>query len=548
MKPLQDLAVALQRLSNLATIQRWKRDTAAFIYESGVSTIDEHDPEEPKPFPTAIERPDLEWYWRQIDDTKDDLVIDKARQNMISHAMRAAEMAKVLFTPNVKIALVFDDEGEAKKQIEERTHAMFRSLPPWFKDRYTFKQRLGWFYVEKCDGRRWNSYIEPIAKNPELLRGSTSRGSSGRRWPSRAGRRLPTVRRCRRFRGRETRRRGKSRRAECSPSARPSLAPSTRCSSATKSFATRPSPSPAWGISRGMTYYNEHDAYPAQWLRNLIEAGHLPSGRVDERSIADVEPDDVAIGSGHFFAGIGGWPYALELAGWPQDRLVWTGSCPCQPFSQAGKRGGFDDRRHLWPAWFKLIRECRPPTIFGEQVASPDGLKWLSLVQADLEGEGYRFGAADLCAASIGAPHIRQRFFWVADTGRIGGELDGLDLRGEAQGSEREARQQWIWPDVGDGGDAGRLADTDQQGLSFIGRELPEDRDAPSGHNVDGGCADGWADIEWIDCRDGKRRPTQPGLLPLAHGVPGRVGKLRAYGNAIVPQAAAAFVRAYLES
>ena len=173
MKPLQDLAVALQRLSNLATIQRWKRDTAAFIYESGVSTIDEHDPEEPKPFPTAIERPDLEWYWRQIDDTKDDLVIDKARQNMISHAMRAAEMAKVLFTPNVKIALVFDDEGEAKKQIEERTHAMFRSLPPWFKDRYTFKQRLGWFYVEKCDGRRWNSYIEPIAKNPELLRGST---------------------------------------------------------------------------------------------------------------------------------------------------------------------------------------------------------------------------------------------------------------------------------------------------------------------------------------------------------------------------------------
>jgi hypothetical protein len=61
------------------------------------------------------------------------------------------------------------------------------------------------------------------------------------------------------------------------------------------------------------------------------------------------------------------------------------------------------------------------------------------------------------------------------------------------------------------------------------------------------GVHDGWADLQWLPCSDGKARPTQPGLFPLAHGVPSRVGKLRAYGNAIVPQVAAEFIQAYLE-
>ena len=121
-------------------------------------------------------------------------------------------------------------------------------------------------------------------------------------------------------------------------------------------------------------YYNEIDEFAAAWLRELMKAGQIPDGEVDTRSIADVQPDDLrGFQQCHFFAGIGGWAYALKLAGWPEDRAVWTGSCPCQPFSSAGAQAGGDDPRHLWPTWFRLIRECRPNVVFGEQVESAIG-------------------------------------------------------------------------------------------------------------------------------------------------------------------------------
>lgn len=142
-------------------------------------------------------------------------------------------------------------------------------------------------------------------------------------------------------------------------------------------------------------YYNEIDPFAAEWLRQLIKANLIAPGEVDERSIVDVRPDDIRdFTQCHFFAGIGVWSYALRHAGWRDDQPVWTGSCPCQPFSAAGKGGGFDDERHLWPAFFHLIRECKPSKVLGEQVASKDGLAWLDLVQADVEGEGYAIGAA----------------------------------------------------------------------------------------------------------------------------------------------------------
>lgn len=166
-------------------------------------------------------------------------------------------------------------------------------------------------------------------------------------------------------------------------------------------------------------YYNEIDPFAAQWLRNLIDVDYIAPGDVDERSIEEVQPDDLkGYDQCHFFAGIGGWSYALRLAGVGDEWPIWTGSCPCQPFSVAGKGMATGDPRHLWPEFKRLIGECVPATVFGEQVAGKAGREWLDGVRADLEGVGYACGAADLCAAGVGAPHIRQRLYWVAHAER----------------------------------------------------------------------------------------------------------------------------------
>lgn len=195
-------------------------------------------------------------------------------------------------------------------------------------------------------------------------------------------------------------------------------------------------------------YYNEIDPFAAQWLRNLIAAGHIAPGEVDERSIEDVTPDDLrGFTQCHFFAGIGVWPHSLRLAGWPDDRPVWTGSCPCQPFSAAGKGDGFADERHLWPHFFHLISERRPQHVFGEQVASGNANTWFDLVQADLEGMGYAFGLVPFTSAGIGAPHIRERAYWVANAYSV-----ISDRRGDVRAPGRD--------EYSNGGDDVRLADS----------------------------------------------------------------------------------------
>ena len=184
-------------------------------------------------------------------------------------------------------------------------------------------------------------------------------------------------------------------------------------------------------------YYNEIEPFAAAWLKELIAKGQLPDGDIDTRSIEDVQPGDLAGYSDcHFFAGIGGWAYALRLAG-VEGRGIWTGSCPCQPFSVAGKGKGTDDERHLWPEFYRLISQCQPATVFGEQVASPLGRSWLASVFADLEDVGYAVAGADMCAAGVGAPHIRQRLWWVAHGDRTG-------QRPPIQsGSSAEVRHRW---------------------------------------------------------------------------------------------------------
>src|SRR6185503_19543469 len=144
-----------------------------------------------------------------------------------------------------------------------------------------------------------------------------------------------------------------------------------------------------------MHYFNEFDPHAAAWLRELMADGLIPKGEVDERSITEVEPADLkGFVQVHLFGGIGGWSLALRLAGWPDDRPCWTGSCPCQPYSAAGKRRGNADERNLWPHMFRLIRECRPPVVFGEQVEAAIRFGWLDEVASDLKSAGYETGSA----------------------------------------------------------------------------------------------------------------------------------------------------------
>ena len=321
-------------------------------------------------------------------------------------------------------------------------------------------------------------------------------------------------------------------------------------------------------------YYNEWEAYPAQWLRNLIKAGLIAPGDVDERSIKDVKPDDLkGYTQCHFFAGIGGWSYALRLAGWADDRHVWTGSCPCQPFSAAGSRKGFADDRHLWPDFYRLIAECKPAICFGEQVASKDGLEWLDRVRDDLESSAYAFGAADLCAAGVGAPHIRQRLYWMADAYSTseyertpGGKQslrDGLHSGDErlAHSERVEELQEQQRPAKDERGrrsnkPSGRslhaegLGNAAAEGLQEQRREY-----SPGGERCSGlfGFAVQAGVPQWngitvaLECKDGYRRASaQPNAFPVAHGVLKRMGKLRGSGNAIVPQVAQAFIEAFM--
>lgn len=206
-------------------------------------------------------------------------------------------------------------------------------------------------------------------------------------------------------------------------------------------------------------YYNEIEPFAVDWLRGLIKEGIIADGEVDSRSIADVTGADLAgFTQCHFFAGIGGWSYALRLAGWPDNRPVWTGSCPCQPFSDAGKKQTFSDARHLWPQFRRLIAEQNPPTVFGEQVASKDGVEWADRVAADFEASGYAFGTIILPASSVGAPHQRDRFYFVADALRSDPAGRDVGVRRPA-GLEDLARSAWAHPKWKDGGYATDLLD-----------------------------------------------------------------------------------------
>lgn len=309
-----------------------------------------------------------------------------------------------------------------------------------------------------------------------------------------------------------------------------------------------------------MNYYNEWDKGAAAWLRELIKQGHIPFGVVDERSITEVKPEDLdGFTQCHFFAGIGGWPLALRLAGVSEDTPLWTGSPPCQPFSTAGKQLGQFDPRHLAPVFLDLISECHPPVLFGEQVAPAIAKSWMCDLQTHLEGEDYAVGFAVLPACSVGAPHKRERLFFGAyqlaytDSERLQRERRDCYPQGREGQNIRQAGLL-----NGTGAKTDELAHPSKCGR---GKERENTRGGAIGDSEEGwtsrrGTSSGdnatnsnhgfWSDADWLGCRDGKFRPVEPGTFPLANGIPARVGRLRGYGNAIVPQVAAEFIKAFM--
>lgn len=297
-----------------------------------------------------------------------------------------------------------------------------------------------------------------------------------------------------------------------------------------------------------MIYANEWDPYVAEWSRCYL--AHLGiAAEVDERSIVDVRADELrGFQQWHFFAGVAGWIEACRLAGWPEWRQICTISCPCQPFSKAGKGEGFDDPRDLWPDTLPLIRDLRPEVCVGEQVDGTAGNMWIDRTRTDLEGIGYAFGAKVLPALCVNSPTRRYRWWWIASrtpggrkaleriaavassdgTRRQVGFVDqisGRDLRhqGQASGTDGIRNREWdqcrwvIGPD------------RDRRTGRLKARRLPESRLCQVGTGVLAG---------------------SPELRPilLAKGVPARAHKIRGYGNAIVPQVGAAVLRAYMEA
>lgn len=294
------------------------------------------------------------------------------------------------------------------------------------------------------------------------------------------------------------------------------------------------------------------------------------------------------------FSGIGGFSLGLERAGfetvafcecepfcqevlkkhWPNVPIfddvnnlrgndvgpvdVICGGYPCQPFSTCGKREGKDDDRHLWPEYLRLIREIRPAWVIAENVAGHISMG-LDDVLFDLAKEGYSAWTFIIPACAVDAKHRRDRV-WIVANNNSGGLRDkqkpdfggqnktksandgqteslahtGRSLLQERHEGKRNRRGRAVEQCASSENESTRnAADSDSIREQVQTKRRQPAKQVPGSESQAGGV---WR--EW---------PTEPAVGRVANGVPNRVDRLRALGNAVVPQIPEIIGRAILE-
>jgi len=286
---------------------------------------------------------------------------------------------------------------------------------------------------------------------------------------------------------------------------------------------------------------------------------------------------------GSLFSGIGGFDLGLERAGmkviwqseidefaskvlkkhWPDvpnlgdiTKVDWSkierpdvicGGYPCQPFSQAGKRNGENDARHLWPAMHNAIRLLRPRYALMENVRGHLSLGF-SRVLGDLAEIGYDAEWQVIPAAAVGALHKRDRVFIVAYAPSKCG--NGRQRRNGATQFRKKGLQQQIRTS------GANVADTNGKRLEGSRSKQQATRVArKSKEMADTNGAGGWGFGSLQHGRENVFRKSdqlrgkngftsgswwkvEPNMGRVANGVPNRVDRLKGLGNAIVPQVA----------
>ena len=334
----------------------------------------------------------------------------------------------------------------------------------------------------------------------------------------------------------------------------------------------------AWLASRSIL---EPRRLGTRSYRAWMPCPRLCPDRVEKRGHAMREPLKVL----DLFSGIGGFSLGLERTGgfktvafceieefprrvlakhWPgvpihQDVRelraehvgaadVICGGYPCQPFSLAGKRGGAEDDRHLWPEMRRLVDELRPAWVIGENVAGHISMG-LDDVLSDLASLGYAARAFAVPALAIGAPHRRERLWIVAHAARLQSGRQDQRTIGERVGAGGEPFAMADRASVGRG--ARRTRRPHPGGAREREQALQDVADAASvaqreqANKANSVSACGDTRVE-LGC--GSWWEFEPDVGRVAHGVPARVDRLRALGNAVVPQVVEAIGRRILEA